>query len=115
MAEDCLFCSIVAGSVPSEAVVDRERIYAFRDIAPAAPTHVLVVPKMHIGDVRDVRTEHGELLAEMIDVANEVARADGIEQSGYRLIFNVGQDAGQTVFHLHLHVLGGRNVGPMAS
>lgn len=111
---DCLFCRIVAGQIPSEAVLDRETIYAFRDVAPAAPTHVLVVPKEHISDVRAVTGAHGGLLAEMIDAANEVARADGVEESGYRLVFNVGPHAGQTIFHLHLHVVGGRPLGAVA-
>lgn len=114
MSDDCLFCSIVAGSIPSTPVLDRPRVYAFRDIAPAAPTHALVVPKEHVEDVRALEPAHGALLVEMIDAANEVARIDGIEASGYRLIFNVGPDAGQTIFHLHLHVLGGRPIGPMA-
>jgi histidine triad (HIT) family protein len=113
MSDDCPFCAIVAGRIPSTAVADRERVYAFRDIAPAAPTHVLIVPKEHVADVRDVTAERGPLIAEMIEVAHEVAAADGIASSGYRLIFNVGPDAGQTVFHLHLHVLGGRPLGPM--
>lgn len=94
-------------------MLDRETVFAFRDIAPAAPTHVLVVPKEHIPDARDVRPAHGALLAEMIDAANEVARLEGIDGSGYRLIFNVGPDAGQTVFHVHLHVVGGKNLGPV--
>ncbi len=109
---DCLFCKIVAGEIPSTAVLDRPAVYAFRDIAPAAPVHVLVVPKAHVRDATAVTAEHGEILAEMIDAANEVARAEGIAESGYRLIFNVGPDAGQTVFHLHLHVVGGTNLGP---
>jgi histidine triad (HIT) family protein len=111
---DCLFCKIIAGEIPSTAVLDRDSVYAFRDIAPAAPTHVLVIPKKHIADATAVQPEHGAVLADMIDAANEVARVDGIHESGYRLIFNVGPDAGQTVLHLHLHVLGGKPVGPMA-
>ena len=114
MSDDCLFCKIVAGDIPSTAVLDRADVYAFRDIAPAAPTHVLIVPKSHIEDARAIEPGHGPLLAEMVDAANEVARGDGIDASGYRLIFNVGADAGQTVLHLHLHVLGGKPVGPMA-
>jgi len=113
MSDDCLFCKIVAGDIPSTAVLDRDNVYAFRDIAPAAPTHVLVIPKRHISDVRDVQASDGGVLVEMINAANEVARADSIDSSGYRLIFNVGPDAGQTVFHLHLHVVGGRPLGPM--
>lgn len=114
MAHDCIFCKIVAGEIPATVALDRERVLAFRDIAPAAPVHVLVVPKEHVSDVRTVAPQHGSLLVEMIDAANEVARADGIDGSGYRLIFNVGADAGQTIFHLHLHVVGGKPLGPMA-
>lgn len=111
---DCLFCKIVGGEIPSTAVLDRGNVYAFRDIAPAAPTHVLVVPKTHLDDVRSVTPDHGALLVEMLQVADEIAKIDGIDGSGYRLIFNVGPDAGQTIFHLHLHVVGGKPVGPMA-
>jgi histidine triad (HIT) family protein len=114
MSEDCLFCKIVSGAIPSDAVLDQKSVYAFRDIAPAAPVHVLVVPKVHISDTRDVTVEHGQVLAEMLMVANRVAEDEGLG-SGYRLVFNVGPDAGQTVFHLHLHVLGGKPLGPMAS
>jgi histidine triad (HIT) family protein len=111
---DCLFCDIVAGSISSEIVLDREQVLAFHDIAPAAPVHLLVVPKEHIGDVRDVTAEHGPLLAQLLDAANVSARDAGLSEGGYRLVFNVGPDAGQTVFHLHVHVLGGANLGPMA-
>jgi histidine triad (HIT) family protein len=111
---DCLFCKIVAGEIPSTGVLDRETVYAFRDIAPSAPTHVLIVPKQHIADVREVRAEHGAVLVEMLDAAGEVAAKDDIDQSGYRLIFNVGPDAGQTIFHLHMHLVGGKPLGPMA-
>jgi len=114
MSDDCIFCAIVSGAMPSEPVLDRGSVYAFRDIAPAAPVHVVVIPKAHISDTRDVTPEHGQVLAELLMAANEVAEAEGLG-SGYRLIFNVGPDAGQTVFHLHLHVLGGRPLGPMAS
>lgn len=111
MDAECLFCRIVSGGIPSTPVLDRESVYAFRDINPAAPVHVLVVPKAHITDVRAVEPAHGELLVEMIDAACEVAESEGIGDSGYRLIFNIGPDAGQTVFHLHLHVVGGAPMG----
>ena len=114
MADGCLFCRIVGREIPSDGVLDREHVYAFRDIAPAAPTHVLVVPKEHITDARDITPDHGPIVAEMIGAANEVASAEGLA-GGYRLVFNVGPDAGQTVFHLHLHVLGGGLLGPMTS
>ncbi|MGH2785677.1 MAG: histidine triad nucleotide-binding protein [Actinomycetota bacterium] len=108
---DCLFCKIVAGDIVSTIVLERDRIFAFRDIGPQAPTHILIVPKDHVRDASALDAGHGDLVAEMITAANELARAEGIDGSGYRLVLNVGPDAGQTVFHLHLHLLGGR---PMA-
>ena len=114
MPPDCLFCKIVAGEVPSTAVLDRGSIYAFRDIAPAAPVHILIVPKEHIDDVRALEPQHGGVLVEMIKAANEIAGAEGTGESGYRLIFNIGPDAGQTIFHLHLHLVGGKPLGAMA-
>jgi histidine triad (HIT) family protein len=111
MPGDCLFCKIVAGEIPSDTVLDRENVYAFRDIAPAAPVHVLVVPKRHIADVRDLEALHGEVLVEMFQAANAIALSESIASSGYRIIFNVGPDAGQTVFHLHMHVVGGKPLG----
>ncbi|MFA5892013.1 MAG: histidine triad nucleotide-binding protein [Actinomycetota bacterium] len=114
MDSECLFCKIVSGDIPSTPVLDREAVYAFRDIHPSAPVHVLVVPKRHVADVRSIEIEHGALLVEMIDAAREVALAEGVGESGYRLIFNIGPDAGQTVFHLHLHVVGGAPMGPVA-
>jgi histidine triad (HIT) family protein len=108
---DCIFCKIVSGEIPSTSVLDRGRVFAFRDVSPQAPTHILIVPKEHIRDVSVFDESSGDLLAEMIASANELARSEGIDGSGYRLVLNLGPDAGQTVFHLHLHVLGGR---PMA-
>jgi histidine triad (HIT) family protein len=105
---DCIFCSIVAGEIPSIVVLDRGRVFAFRDVSPHAPTHILVVPKEHVRDAASLGASDGDLLAEMVAAANELARAEGIDSSGYRLVLNVGPDAGQTVFHLHLHLLGGR-------
>jgi histidine triad (HIT) family protein len=108
--EDCLFCRIVAGSVPSTAVLETERCYAFRDINPAAPVHVLVVPKEHLGSVEDVGSDRAELLGDLFDAVKAVAAKEGIAESGYRVVTNVGADAGQLVHHLHFHVLGGRSL-----
>ncbi|HVL27016.1 MAG TPA: histidine triad nucleotide-binding protein [Acidimicrobiales bacterium] len=105
---DCIFCKIVAGEIPSQEVASSERTYAFRDIQPAMPTHVLVVPRDHIESADALRPEHGATLAEMFDTAQQVARAEGVDGRGYRLVFNVGDDAQNSVPHLHLHVLGGR-------
>jgi histidine triad (HIT) family protein len=108
---DCLFCGIAAGQIPATLVLDGKRTIAFRDIHPQAPTHVLVVPRDHYPDVATLAAAGGGLLDELISTAREIAAAEGIEASGYRIVFNTGQDAGQTVGHVHAHVLGGR---PMA-
>jgi len=108
---DCLFCKIVAGDVPSEEVVSSEATYAFRDINPGAPTHVLVVPRRHIESAATLTTDDAATLAEVIATAQEVARQEGIADKGYRLVFNVGDDALNSVPHLHLHVLGGKRLG----
>ncbi len=108
---DCLFCRVVAGEVPSTEVAATEGTYAFRDISPAAPVHVLVVPRVHVTDAADLGPEHGAVLAEMMTTAQEVARREGIAERGYRLVFNVGDDASNSVSHLHLHVLGGHRMG----
>lgn len=111
VVSDCLFCKIVAGELPSEEVASTEQTYAFRDLQPAARTHVLVIPREHIKDAHEVRAEHGDILAAMLLTAQEVARKEGIDGTGYRLVFNVGDDANNSVPHLHLHVIGGRNLG----
>ena len=111
---ECIFCKIVAGELPSTEVLSSDRTYAFRDINPGAPTHVLVIPKEHVVDnAAGLDASHGALLAEMIDVAQRVATQEGIAESGFRLVFNVGPDALNSVPHLHLHVLGGRQLGLM--
>lgn len=111
---DCIFCGIVAGDVPSTAVHETPTTYAFRDINPAAPVHVLVIPREHVVDnANGLSHEHGQLLAEMVDAAQEVARQEGVAESGFRLVFNVGPDALNSVPHLHLHVIGGRQLGAM--
>jgi histidine triad (HIT) family protein len=107
---DCLFCRIVAGEVPADVVARTPATIAFRDMDPQAPTHVLVVPTEHIDDAAALDTGHAALLAELLTTARSVAEAEGVVESGYRLVFNVGDDAGNTVPHLHLHVLGGRTL-----
>jgi histidine triad (HIT) family protein len=108
--EDCLFCRIIRGDIPSEEVLATADVYAFRDIAPAAPVHVLVVPRRHIDHAAAVTPEDGPLLAELLVAARRVAQQEGIAERGYRLVFNVGEDAQNSVPHLHLHVLGGRRM-----
>jgi histidine triad (HIT) family protein len=104
---DCLFCKIVAKELPAEIVLDRDDVLAFRDVNPQAPTHVLVVPKEHLPSLEALGTGHERLLASLVDAVNEVARANGVD-GGFRMVTNVGPAAGQSVDHLHLHVLGGR-------
>ena len=110
-ATDCLFCRILAKEIPADVVAETDRTLAFRDINPQMPTHVLVIPKTHVENATTVTAEHGADLAEMLETAAEVARIDRIAERGYRLVFNVGDDSGNTVPHLHLHVLGGRRMG----
>jgi histidine triad (HIT) family protein len=107
---DCLFCKIVAGDVPADIVAESDRTVAFRDINPQAPTHVLIIPKDHYPDLAALAGADGGLLAEMAVQAGRVADAEGIGASGYRVVFNTGPEAGQTVFHVHAHVLGGRRL-----
>ncbi|MGH2662757.1 MAG: histidine triad nucleotide-binding protein [Actinomycetota bacterium] len=111
MAQECLFCKIVAGGVEADVVHSSDNVVAFRDINPQAPTHILLVPKEHIESARGIRDKHGELLTEITTTAAHLAKADGIDRSGWRLVTNVGPDAGQSVHHLHYHLLGGRTMG----
>jgi histidine triad (HIT) family protein len=107
---DCLFCKIATGDVPATQVAESARTLAFRDINPQAPTHVLVIPKEHHSDLAELARDAG-LLAEVAEQAHHVAKAEGIDASGYRVVFNTGAEAGQTVLHAHAHVLGGRRLG----
>jgi histidine triad (HIT) family protein len=107
---DCLFCKIVSGDVPAKIVRESAGTVAFRDINPQAPTHVLVIPRAHHPAAAALAAADPELLAEVLTEAHEVAAGDGIAETGYRLVFNTGAQAGQTVFHVHAHVLGGRGL-----
>lgn len=106
---DCLFCKIIAGDIPSNKVYEDETIYAFRDIAPQAPTHILVVPKAHIADCNEVTAQNSAVIAHIFAVIPAIAKAEGLE-NGYRVVSNCGADAGQTVQHLHFHILGGKQL-----
>jgi len=108
---DCLFCKIVAGDIPATIVHDDDQVLAFRDLNPIAPTHVLVIPKRHIAGADHISAADGDVLAAMFVAAKAVADIDGIGESGYRSVFNVGPHTGQSVFHLHLHVIGGQPLG----
>jgi histidine triad (HIT) family protein len=107
----CVFCGIVAGEVPADLVQTTALSVAFRDLNPQAPVHVLVVPRRHIEDASTLAPDDGEQLADMITTAQRVADEEGVAESGYRLLFNVGSDASNSVPHLHLHVVGGRRLG----
>lgn len=108
MSADCLFCQIVAGEIPATKVHEDDLVVAIRDIAPRAPTHVLLMPREHIASAAELTEAHGPLLARLFAVAAEIARAEGIIDRGYRVAINVGAWGGQTVPHLHLHLMGGR-------
>lgn len=106
---DCLFCKLIAGEIPSKKVYEDDRVFAFEDINPQAPTHVLIIPKQHIEGLNKASAEDAEILGYMQLAAAKLGRERGIE-SGYRTVLNVGSGAGQSVFHIHLHLLGGRNL-----
>jgi histidine triad (HIT) family protein len=108
---DCLFCRIVAGEIPSDEVNSGELTYAFRDVSPQAPTHVLVVPREHYPNAAALGAAQPELLAGLVADAHAIAVAEGLAERGYRLVFNTGPDAQQSVQHVHLHLLGGRSFG----
>ncbi|WP_026923971.1 HIT domain-containing protein [Glycomyces arizonensis] len=112
---DCLFCKIVGGDLPSTKVLETERVLAFRDINPHAPTHVLVIPKDHYANVAELTGADPGLAAEVLAAAAGVADAEGVADSGWRLLANSGPNAGQEVSHVHFHVFGGRPLGPMLS
>ena len=106
---DCLFCRIIAGEIPSTKVYEDENVYAFRDINPQAPVHILVVPKQHIACAADITAENSAVVAHVFESRAKIAREEGLD-SGYRIINNCGEDGGQTVMHLHFHLIGGEKL-----
>jgi len=106
----CIFCRIIAGQAPADVVYQDDLVTAFRDRHPQAPTHILIVPNEHLSSVAHLRPEHAALWGRMVAVANDLARQEGIAETGYRLVTNCGPQAGQSVDHLHLHLLGGRRM-----
>ncbi|HZD81018.1 MAG TPA: histidine triad nucleotide-binding protein [Actinomycetota bacterium] len=106
----CVFCRIVAGEEPAHVLRVTDTIVAFRDINPQAPTHILIVPKEHLLSLAEIQDRHGEMLADVAQSAAQLARAENVDGSGWRLVANAGHDAGQSVFHLHFHLLGGRRM-----
>jgi histidine triad (HIT) family protein len=109
--QDCLFCKMVSGAVPAEKLHEDDLVFALRDINPRAPIHLLVIPRDHIADASAVEDQHGPVLARMFAVARKLADEHEIARRGYRIAFNIGEDAGMTIPHLHMHVIGGRHLG----
>lgn len=111
--DDCIFCRIASGEIPSTVVYEDEQVIAFRDLHPVAPTHVLIVPKIHSASILELATnsDAGEVMAHVLTAVKEIASAEGIAESGCRLIANVGTDGGQTIFHTHFHLIGGMPLG----
>ena len=107
---DCIFCKIAGGAIPATLLYDSERVIAFRDLNPQGPHHVLVVPKRHIATINDLTLADAALTGELVDVARQVAAGLGIAEQGYRLVFNCNADGGQSVYHIHLHLIGGRSM-----
>ena len=105
---DCLFCKVVAGQVPATLVFQDDHVVAFKDITPRAPTHVLIVPRRHIATLNELSPDDDALVGEMVRAAAAIAKEQGLSERGYRTVFNCNAEAGQTVFHIHLHLLGGR-------
>ena len=109
---DCVFCKIVAGEIPADILYQDEEVIAFRDINPLAPTHLLIIPKKHIPSLAQLSKADSSLIGDMVNTANQLASREGISESGYRLVINCGKQGGQLVPHLHLHLLGGRQLSP---
>jgi histidine triad (HIT) family protein len=110
MSDNCLFCKMVRGDINPDKVFEDDQLLAFRDNNPQAPTHVLIIPKRHIATLNDIRTDDTGLVGRMFIAAAKIARDEGTAEAGYRTVFNCNAAAGQTVFHIHLHLLGGRNL-----
>ena len=113
MEENCIFCKILKGEIPSQKVYEDELVYAFRDINPAAPVHILIVPKEHIPSANALAAEHEALVGHIVLTAQKIAKEQGFAEDGYRIVNNCGENAGQTVFHLHFHLLAGGKFGRM--
>ena len=105
---DCIFCQIATGKIPSEKIFENERVLAFRDLHPQAPTHVLVIPRRHIATLNDLQSNDAALVGEMMLAATQIAAKENLAEAGYRLVMNCNQHGGQSVYHIHLHLLGGR-------
>ena len=109
--EDCIFCKIIKGEIPSKKVYEDEDVLAFHDINPVAPIHILVIPKKHITKLTDLKQEDEALVGKIFTTINKIAKQEGFEESGYRVIANCGEDSGQEVMHIHFHIIGGKKLG----
>ena len=109
--EDCIFCKIIKGEIPSNKVYEDEDVLAFHDINPAAPIHILVIPKKHISMLTDLKKEDEALIGRIYTIINKIAEQEGFKEQGYRVIANCGKDSGQEVMHIHFHILGGKKLG----
>lgn len=107
---DCIFCKIIAGQIPAKIAFEDDKCLAFHDINPQAPTHILIIPRHHIASLKDATTQENELLGHLLITAAKIAGQQGIDESGFRTVINTGAGAGQTVFHIHVHLLGGRDL-----
>jgi len=108
--DNCIFCSIIDGKIPSEKVFEDDKVLAFKDINPEAPVHIIIIPKKHINSINDLEYNDNELIGHIYNVAKEIAANEKVNESGYRIVTNCGNDAGQSVLHLHFHLLGGRSL-----
>ena len=113
MSSDCLFCKIASGEIPADLLLEDDDLVAFNDISPQAPVHILIIPKVHIPTVNDLTEEDSDVVSKLILCARTLASARGVSDSGYRLLLNCNAQGGQTVYHLHLHLLGGRQLGAL--
>lgn len=107
---DCLFCKIIAGEIPSTKVYEDDYVLAFRDIEPQAPEHIIIIPKVHIASANEITAENSNVIGKIFEVASKIAKDLGFSENGYRIVNNCGEDGGQTVGHIHFHLLGGRNL-----
>jgi histidine triad (HIT) family protein len=114
LVEDCIFCKIISGDIPSSIIYEDEHVLAFHDINPIAPIHILLIPRLHISSFNDILPENKELMGHMAWVSKEIAKQNNIDETGYRIVINCGEQGGQEVYHLHAHILGGRFLGGIA-
>lgn len=110
MAENCIFCKIISGEIPSRRVYENDRVLAFDDINPMAPVHVIIIPKQHIPTLLDMTPENIDIMGDIISAVREVSRIKGVDQKGFRTVINCNEEGGQVIFHLHLHLLGGTKI-----